>query len=83
MPTGKYWKRSLTWQKKPRKFCNLLEIHKKVYSLCEKTITYFHVQAQLESKDRMPLCVKPYAIKEEQKTAIEKEIARLDRLGIL
>ena len=45
------------------------------------TCLYFEVRLQL--RDETPFCVCPYPIREEQKHIVQREMDRLEKLGII
>ena len=58
-------------------FFDMLEKHTECYCLHDKICTCLHVEVVV------PIFVIPYAIKEERKPIIEKEMTRLEKVGII
>ena len=53
------------------------------FSLCDEigTCPFFEVRLQL--RDETPFFVRPYPIREEQKAIVQREMDRLEKLGII
>ena len=54
-----------------------------VFSLRDKIGTCPFIEVHLKLKDETPFFVRPYPMREEQKKVIQKEMERLDHLGII
>ena len=66
-----------------KEFLDMLESKRDAFSLRDEigTCPYFEVRLQL--RDETPFFVRPYAIREEQKALVQREMDRLERLGII
>ena len=53
------------------------------FSLRDKIGTCPFIEVHLKLKDEMPFFVRPYPMREEQKKVIQKEMDRLEHLGII
>ena len=54
-----------------------------VFSLKDEIGTYPFIEVYLKLKDKTPFFVRPYPMHEEQKKVIQKEMDRLEYLGII
>ena len=54
-----------------------------VFSLREEIGTCPFIEVHLKLKDKTPFFVRPYPMREEQKKVIQKEMERLEHLGII
>ena len=54
-----------------------------IFSLRDKIGTCPFIEVHLKLKDKMPFFVRPYPMREEQKKVIQKEMDRLEHLGII
>ena len=54
-----------------------------VFSLRNELDTCPFIQVHLKLKDETPFFVQPYPVREEQKKVIQKEMDRLEHLGII
>ena len=54
-----------------------------VFSLRDEIGTCPFIEVHLKLKDETPFFVRPYPMREEQKKVIQKEMARLEHLGII
>ena len=54
-----------------------------VFSLRDEIGTYLFIEVHLKLKDKTPFFVRPYPMCEEQKKVIQKEMDRLEHLGII
>ena len=54
-----------------------------VFSLRDEIGTCPFIEVRLKLKDETPFFVRPYPIREEQKNIIQKEMDRLEHLGII
>ena len=54
-----------------------------VFSLRDKIGTFPFIEVHLRLKDETPFFVQPYPVQEEQKKVIQKEMDRLEHLGII
>ena len=57
--------------------------HKKAFSLRDEIGECPYMEVELELNDKTPFFIKPYAVKEEDKELIDKEVRRGCLLGIL
>ena len=66
-----------------KEFLGMLESKRDAFSLRDEigTCPYFEVRLQL--RDETPFFVRPYAIREEQKALDQREMDRLEQLGII
>ena len=53
------------------------------FSLRDEIGTCPFIEVHLKLKDKMPFFVHPYPMREEQKKVIQKEMDRLEHLGII
>ena len=74
---------SILNDKEKEKFLDLLETKRDAFSLRNEigTCPYFEVCLQL--RDETPFFVQPYPIREEQKQIVQREMDRLEKLGII
>ena len=54
-----------------------------VFSLRDEIGTCPFIEVHLKLKDKSPFFIQPYPMREEQKKAIQKEMDRLEHLGII
>ena len=54
-----------------------------VFSLRNEIGTYSFIEVHLKLKDETPFFVRPYPMREEKKKVIQKEMDRLEYLGII
>ena len=64
-------------------FLTNIEQFTDIFSLRDKIGTCPLIEVHLKFKDKMPFFVRPYPIREEQKKVIQKEMDRLEHLGII
>ena len=64
-------------------FLTNIEQFTDIFSLRDEIGTCPFIEVHLKLKDKMPFFVRPYPMKEEQKKVIQKEIDRLEHLGII
>ena len=64
-------------------FYDVLEEYKDAFSLRDEIGLAPNFQVHLELKDKTPFFIRPFAVKENMKQHIDKEMARLVNLGIL
>ena len=64
-------------------FLTKLDDFHDVFSLRDEIGTCQFIEVHLELKDETPFLVRPYPMREEQKKVIQKEIDRLEHLGII
>ena len=70
-------------EKGKEEFLTNVEQFMDIFSLRDEIGTCPFIEVHLKSKDEMPFFVRPYPIREEQKKVIQKEMDRLDHLGII
>ena len=75
--------KSILSKEQQTEFFDMLIKKREAFSLRDEigTCPYFEVRLQL--CDETPFFVRPYAIREEQKTIVQREMDRLERLGII
>ena len=54
-----------------------------VFSLRDEIGTCLFIKVHLKPKDKTPFFIRPYPMREEQKKVIQKEMDRLEHLGII
>ena len=64
-------------------FYTIIEGYKQAFSLRDEIGTCPYVEVHLKLRDETPFFVRPYAIREEHKKVIDKEMKRLEYLGII
>ena len=64
-------------------FLSMLDDFHDVFSLRDEIDTCPFIEVHLKLKDETPFFVRPYPIQEEQKKVIQKEMDRLEHLGII
>ena len=57
--------------------------YKDAFSLRDEIGTYPNIEIDIDVMDRMPFFIRPYHVKEEDKSILDKEMKRLCYLGIL
>ena len=57
--------------------------YKEAFSLRDEIGTCPNIEVELSIMDKSPFCIRPYHVKEEDKTFIDKEMKCLCYLGIL
>ena len=74
---------SILTSEEKTKFLDTLETKHEAFSLQDEigTCPYFEVWLQLQ--DETPFFVQPYPIREEQKHIVQREMDRLEKLGII
>ena len=70
-------------EKEKEKFLTKVEQFTDVFSLRDKIGTCPFIEVHLKLKDKTPFFVRPYPMREEQKKVIQKEMDRLEHLGII
>ena len=68
---------------KEKEFLMKVEQFKAVFSLRDEIGTCPFIEVHLKLKDETPFFVRPYPMREEQKKVIQKEMDRLEHLGII
>ena len=76
-------KDSILEEKGKEKFPTNVEQFMDVFSLRVEIGTCSFIKVHLKLKDETPFLVRPYPMREEQKKVIQKEIDRLEHLGII
>ena len=75
-------KDSILNEKGKEEFLTKVEQFTDVFSLRDKIGTCPFIEVHLKLKDETPFFVRPYPMREEQKKVIQKEMDRLEHLGI-
>ena len=76
-------KDSVLDEKGKEEFLTNVEKFTDIFSLRDKIGTCPIIEVHLKLKDETPFFVRPYPIREEQKKVIQKEMDRLEHLGII
>ena len=76
-------KDSVLDKKEKEEFLMKVEQFTDVFSLRDETGTCPFIEVHLKLKDKTPFFVRPYPMREEQKKVIQKEMDRLEHLGII
>ena len=69
--------------KQKEEFLTKLENFHDIFSLRDEIGTCPFIEVHLKLKDETPFFVRPYPMREEQKKVIQKEMDRLEHLGII
>ena len=69
--------------KNTEEFLDKLDNFHDVFSLRDEIGTCPLIEVHLKLKDETPFFVRPYTMREEQKKVIQKEMDRLEHLGII
>ena len=76
-------KDSVLDEKEKEEFLTKVEQFTDVFSLRDEIGTCPFIEVHLKLKDETPFFVRPYPMREEQKKVIQKEMDRLEHLGII
>ena len=76
-------KDSVLDEKGTEEFLKKVEQFTDIFSLRDEIGTCPFIEVHLKLKDKMPVFVKPYPMRKEQKKVIQKEMDRLEHLGII
>ena len=76
-------KDSILTEKEKEEFLMKVEQFTDVFSLRDEIGTCPFIEVHLKLKDETPFFVRPYSMREEQKKVIQKEMDRLEHLGII
>ena len=76
-------KDSILDEKEKEEFLTKVEQFTDVFSLRDEIGTCPFIEVHLKLKDETPFFVRPYPMREEQKKVIQKEMDRLEHLGII
>ena len=76
-------KDSMLDQKGKEEFLKNVEQFTNIFSLRDGIGTCHFIEVHLKLKDETPCFVRPYPMREEQKKVIQKEMDRLEHLGII
>ena len=76
-------KDSILNKKEKEEFLMKVEEFTDVFSLRDEIGTCPFIEVHLKLKDETPFFVRPYPMREEQKKVIQKEMDRLEHLGII
>ena len=66
-----------------QKLIEIILDNKEAFSICDEIGTCPYFKVKLELRDDKPFFVRPYNIREDHKPIIQKEMDRLERLGII
>ena len=77
------FKDSVLDEKEKEEFLTKVEQFTDVFSLRDEIGTCPFIEVHLKLKDETPFFVRPYPMREEQKKVIQKEMDRLEHLGII
>ena len=77
------FKDSIFDEKGKEEFLTNIEQFTKIFSLRDKIGTCPFIEVHLKLKDETPFFVRLYPMREEQKKVIQKEMERLEHLGII
>ena len=75
--------RSCLTEKEKKKVMDMLCMYKEAFSLRDEIGTCPNIEVEINVTDRSPFFIRPYHVKEENKTLIDKEMKCLCYLGIL
>ena len=70
-------------EKAKEEFMTNVEQFTNIFSLRDEIGTCPFIEVHLKLKDETPFFVRPYPMREEQKKVIQKEMDRLEHLGII
>ena len=70
-------------KKEKKSFLAKTDNFQNVFSLRDEIGTCPFIEVHLKLKDKTPFSVRPYPMCEEQKNVIQKEMDRLEHLGII
>ena len=76
-------KDSVLDKKGKEEFLEKVEQFTDIFSLRDEIGTCPFIEVHLKLKDETPFFVRPHPMREEQKKVIQKEMDRLDHLGII
>ena len=76
-------KDSVLDEKGKEEFLTNIEQFMDIFSLRDEISICPFIEVHLKLKDKMPFFVRPYPMREEQKKVIQKEMDRLEHLGII
>ena len=76
-------KDSILDEKEKEEFLTKVEQFTDVFSLRDEIGTCLFIELHLKLKDKTPFFVRPYPMREKQKKVIQKEMDRLEHLGII
>ena len=76
-------KDSVLDEKGKEEFLEKVEQFMDIFSLRDEIGTCPFIEVHLKLKDETPFFVRPYPMREEQKKVIQKEMDRLEHLGII
>ena len=74
---------SILNEKEKEEFLTKVEQFTDVFSFRDEIGTCPFIEVHLKLKDETPFFVRPYPMREEQKKVIQKEMDRLEHLGII
>ena len=76
-------KDSVLDEKSKEEFLTNVKKFTDIFSLRDEIGTCPFIEVHLKLKDEMPFFVRPYSMREEEKKVIQKEMDRLEHLGII
>ena len=76
-------KDSVLDEKGKEEFLTNVEQFTDIFSLRDEIVTCPFIEVHLKLKDEMPFFARPYPMREEQKKVIQKDMDRLEHLGII
>ena len=75
--------KSCLTEKEQNEVMEMLYKYKEAFSLRDEIGTCPNIEVEIDVTDKSPFFIRPYHLKEEDKTLIDKEMKRLCYLGIL
>ena len=66
-----------------QKLIEIILDNKEAFSICDEIGTCPYFEVKLELRDDKPFFIQPYNVREDHKPIIQKEMDRLERLGII
>ena len=75
--------KSCLMEKEKREIMDMLYKYKEAFSLRDEIGTCPNIEVEINVTDKSPFSIKPYHVKEEDKTLIDREMKHLCYLGIL
>ena len=75
-------KKSCLTDKEKKEVMDMLYKYKEAFSLRDEIGTCLNIEVEIDVTDKSPFFIRPYHVKEEDKTLIDKEMKHLCYLGI-
>ena len=75
--------KSCLTEKERKEVMDMLYKHKEAFSLRDEIGTCSNIEVEIDLTDRSPFFIRPYHVKEEDKTLIDREMKNFYYLGIL